>query len=154
MRKRASCLIRLFKKPIAIALLSLFSVHSHATMHKQDVKCLAIAMHKEARGEGREGMLLVGNVVLNRANKHKNGVCSVVYEKGQFSWAKGKKERHTISKASLDLSRWLLVQEEVGKRVDTAKGATFFHNKHVRPMWTRRMQLVKRYKGHLFYKEK
>ena len=93
MRKRASCLIRLFKKPIAIALLSLFSVHSHATMHKQDVKCLAIAMHKEARGEGREGMLLVGNVVLNRANKHKKRVCSVVYEKGQFSWAREKRER-------------------------------------------------------------
>ena len=154
MRKRASCLIRLFKKPIAIALLSLFSVHSHATMHKQDVKCLAIAMHKEARGEGREGMLLVGNVVLNRANKHKKGVCSVVYEKGQFSWVKGKKERHTVSKEALDLSHWLLAQEEVGSRVDTSKGATFFHNKHIRPMWARRMQLVKRYKGHLFYKEK
>ena len=154
MRKRASCLIRLFKKPITIALLSLFSVHSHATMHKQDVKCLAIAMHKEARGEGREGMLLVGNVVLNRASKRKKSVCAVIFERGQFSWVKEKKERHNVSKASLDLSRWLLVQEEAGKRVDTAKGATFFHNKHVRPMWARRMHLVKRYKGHLFYKEK
>ena len=99
-------------------------------------------------------MLLVGNVVLNRTNKRKKGVCSAIFERGQFSWVKEKKERYTVSKEALGLSRWLLVQEEVGERVDTAKGATFFHNKHVRPVWARRMQLVKRYKGHLFYREK
>ena len=47
--------------------------------------CLALAMYWEARGEGRQGMLAVGSVVLNRVRDQRfpNSVCGVVYEGGE-----------------------------------------------------------------------
>ena len=55
-----------------------------------DITLLARIMRAEALGEGSTGMLLVGNVVVNRAKakcppfKKTNTIYSVVYKKGQF----------------------------------------------------------------------
>lgn len=55
-----------------------------------DIVLLARIMRAEALGEGEIGMLLVGNVVVNRviaqcgAFKNVNTVSKVIYQKGQF----------------------------------------------------------------------
>ena len=55
-----------------------------------DVTLLARIMRAEALGEGETGMLLVGNVVVNRAIaqcgafKKVNTISKVIYQKGQF----------------------------------------------------------------------
>lgn len=55
-----------------------------------DVELLARIMRAEALGEGNTGMLLVGNVVVNRAIakcgpfKNQDTISKVVYQKGQF----------------------------------------------------------------------
>ena len=55
-----------------------------------DIDLLARIMRAEALGEGETGMLLVGNVVVNRviakcgAFKNVNTVSKVIYQKGQF----------------------------------------------------------------------
>ena len=57
---------------------------------KSDITLLAKIMRAEALGEGETGMLLVGNVVVNRviaqcgAFKKADTVSKVVYQKGQF----------------------------------------------------------------------
>ena len=56
----------------------------------KELDLLARIMRAEALGEGSTGMLLVGNVVVNRAKaqcppfKKTNTIYSVVYKKGQF----------------------------------------------------------------------
>lgn len=57
---------------------------------KSDINLLAKIMRAEALGEGNTGMLLVGNVVVNRVIakcgpfKKVNTVSKVIYQKGQF----------------------------------------------------------------------
>ena len=61
-----------------------------------EVSLLARLMRSEAVGEGRFGMKLVGNVVINRvvvkclAFKNVNSITKVIYQKGQFSGISGK----------------------------------------------------------------
>lgn len=57
---------------------------------KSDIELLARIMRAEALGEGDTGMLLVGNVVVNRAIaqcgafKKVDTISKVIYQKGQF----------------------------------------------------------------------
>lgn len=53
--------------------------------HEEDaVRCMALNLYWEARSEGREGMLAVGWVVLNRVAhpKFPNTVCGVIQQGG------------------------------------------------------------------------
>ena len=120
-------------------------------------RCVALAMYWEARGEGREGMLAVGSVVLNRVDDERfpNSVCGVVYQGGetppcQFSWwCDGKSDRPTQQSAwlaSLDLARELLSD----RPRDPTKGALFFHNTSVSPSWRR--DRTARIGNHVFYR--
>lgn len=49
---------------------------------------MANVVWHEARGEPLQGKRAVLEVVINRAKAEKSGICSVVFRKGQFSWAK------------------------------------------------------------------
>ncbi len=120
-------------------------------------RCVALAMYWEARGEGREGMLAVGSVVLNRVadRRFPNSVCGVVYEGGetppcQFSWwCDGKSDRPTQEVAwseSLGLAYELLA----ARPKDPTDGALFFHNTSVRPSWRR--ERTARIGDHVFYR--
>lgn len=57
----------------------------------KDLDCMARTMYFEARGESERGMVMVGEVTLNRVKhgKYPSSVCGVVYQKGAFSWTKG-----------------------------------------------------------------
>lgn len=48
--------------------------------------CMTEALYYEARDQGVEGMQAVCNVILNRAVKNKMNVCSVIRQRGQFSY--------------------------------------------------------------------
>ena len=62
------------------------------TYNDSDVELLARIMKSEALGEGDEGMLMVGNVIVNRvvANcdvfKNTRNIYEVVYQKKCFCW--------------------------------------------------------------------
>ena len=120
-----------------------------------DITLLARIMRAEALGEGSTGMLLVGNVVVNRAKaqcppfKKTNTIYSVVYKKGQFEGvgtplfnkSPTKKEKD-LAKACLDYYRkWpatnSLYFKNPGKNVSCPKN--FFG------------PLIGRYKQHCFY---
>ena len=48
--------------------------------------CLTMNVYHESRGEPESGQMAVAYVTLNRAVSQNRDVCSVVYEKSQFSW--------------------------------------------------------------------
>ncbi len=119
--------------------------------------CVALAMYWEARGEGQQGMLAVGSVVLNRVadDRFPNSVCGVVYQGGekppcQFSWwCDGKSDRPTHEAqwaASLSLADELLM----ARTSDPTYGALFFHNTSIRSPWRR--ERTTRIGNHIFYR--
>lgn len=118
--------------------------------------CVALTMYWEARGEGREGMLAVGSVVLNRVadQRFPDSVCEVVQQGGetppcQFSWwCDGRSDRPTHREqwaVSLAVAEELLAT----RPPDPTNGALFFHNTSIRAPW-RRTQ-VARIGNHVFY---
>lgn len=61
-------------------------------------ECLAKNIWYESRGESRLGKTLVANVVRNRTQFGKpfaNTICTVVYQKSQFSWTLNKRKKHS-----------------------------------------------------------
>lgn len=115
----------------------------------EEVKCLALNIFFEARGESNKGKIAVGHVVLNRLNSAKfpDTVCKIVYQKHQFSWVRNipNWRKYIIPMELYDLADDILV----GKYMDVTNGALYFHNKAVKPFSRR---VVARVGGHIFYK--
>jgi spore germination cell wall hydrolase CwlJ-like protein len=119
----------------------------HAEMH-----CLAKNIYYEARGEGYQGMLAVGQVTLNRAKNPQfpSTLCGVVYQKGQFSWTvkrmpKPKSDTFAIAqKAAMDVLN--------GTHNLTNFNALYFHNSGVTPAWSQTKRKIKVIKNHHYYK--
>jgi spore germination cell wall hydrolase CwlJ-like protein len=118
---------------------------------------MALAMYWEARGEGRQGMQAVGEVILNRVadNRFPDTTCAVVYEGGetppcQFSWwCDGRSDRPT------NQTQWALalaLAEELlsGRGEDMTGGALFFHNTSMGKPWQR--QQTAQIGNHVFYR--
>ena len=127
------------------------------------VNILACAMYAEGRGEGEKGMFAIGNVILNRDSSEDfpDGIHSVVYQKGQFTYLKRFsiriKDKDSWEKA-LKVSRKLIYLNENFPELrisnDITHGATFYKRWDVHPKWAKKMIVVYRYKGHVFYKER
>lgn len=119
--------------------------------------CLAQAMYWEARGEGREGMLAVSSVVLNRVEDERfpDTVCGVVYEGGesppcQFSWWCDGKSDEPANEAmwseTLNLAHTVLAT----RPEDPTDGALFYHSTSIRVPWRR--EQTARIGNHIFYR--
>ena len=132
-------------------------VNNISQVDNQAQHCVALAMYWEARGEGHQGMLAVGSVVLNRVedDRFPNSVCGVVHQGGetppcQFSWwCDGKSDRPTNGElwvSSLSLANELLT----ARPSDPTHGALFFHNTSIRSPWRR--DRTARIGNHVFYR--
>lgn len=128
----------------------------------EEIRCLALTIYYEARGEPQIGKLAVGHVVMNRARSgaFPDDVCDVVREGGarrnqcQFSWyCDGLSDRPRDAAAlreSLRLARAIYD----GCTIDPSDGALFFHATSVRPAWRRWAGRGERIGGHMFYRGK
>ncbi|NOX93466.1 MAG: cell wall hydrolase [Gammaproteobacteria bacterium] len=104
----------------------------------KELRCLALNIYFEARGEKAEGQLAVGMVTMNRMkSRHYPGsVCGVVWQKRQFSWTHdGKSDRPTDMRA-WDLAKKIAQVTYLGysklsarsrKALDLTKGALHFY---------------------------
>jgi spore germination cell wall hydrolase CwlJ-like protein len=121
--------------------------------------CLALAMYWEAKSEGRDGMLAVASVVLNRVAhpEFPDTVCGVVKQGGetrpcQFSWwCDGKSDRPTEARAWADATR--IAQIALHRPPsDPTRGALFFHNTSMETPWVRQRQRTVEIGRHIFYR--
>jgi len=123
------------------------------------VRCLALAMYWEARMEGREGMLAVASVVLNRRDhpEFPDTVCGVVTQGGetppcQFSWwCDGKSDLPTEAKAWRQAERLAAEVLERPPR-DRTGGALFFHATSLADPWHVERPRSARIGRHIFYR--
>lgn len=124
-----------------------------------DLYCLALSLYWEARGEGRDGMVAVGSVVLNRMRHESfpDSPCKVVYEGGetppcQFSWWCDGKSDRPRSATSWAKARELAQELLTDPPPDPTEGALFFHSVNIKAPWhierTRTVQIGR----HVYYR--
>lgn len=104
---------------------------------------VASVIYAESRGETERGMRAVAHVIFNRAKEQGKKPCFIVKQPKQF--AKG------IYKPSDPL--WQLARKKVlNPGRDLTNGATYFHNRTVRPYWIKSVNVTFAYREHIFYK--
>jgi spore germination cell wall hydrolase CwlJ-like protein len=115
----------------------------------RDERCLAEVVYREANGEPLLGKIAVAQVVLNRTNHQDfpSTICKVVFEKNQFSWTKGWNGRFKYNQQSLQAARLVITGDFQLEDFN----ALWFHNKSVKPKWSKKLKLVKKIKNHYFY---
>ena len=128
------------------------------------VQCLALTLYWEARSEGRQGMIAVGWVVLNRVqhDKFPDTVCAVVKQGGETPpcawswWCDGRSDRPRNPKAwelAQTLARRLL--HHPPRDPDPTQGALWFHHVSIKkPQWAQVSQRTVRIGKHIFYRER
>ena len=142
---------------------ALQSVHAAKVDH-QSVRCLALNIYYEARGEPAAGQYAVAEVTMNRvaAPRYPARVCDVVYQQnwdpkrkrlvGAFSWTEFKQLPEPKGK---EWAQALEIAEEVYyQRHEPLKlaDATHYHADYIRPRWSRELQPVARIGNHIFYR--
>jgi len=116
---------------------------------------MALNMYQEAGGEGDEGMLAVGWVVLNRLAdpRYPKTIEGIIGQGCQFSWrCDGKSDAPRSEerwRRALDLARTMLAEPPP----DPTGGAISFHATYVAPDW-RGLQRTVQIGNHIFYARK
>ena len=105
--------------------------------------CVADTIYYEARGEGIEGMRAIAHVIYNRASKEGVSPCIIVRRPKQFAVGPSRPE---------DVFWQLAKRISINPGSDITRGATFFHNRSVKPYWIRSLKVSFRFGGHIFYK--
>jgi N-acetylmuramoyl-L-alanine amidase len=105
--------------------------------------CIADTVYYEARGEGEQGMRAVAHVILNRSKEQGVSPCVIVKRPNQF--ARGPSKPHS--------KQWKLAKRiSLNPGWDLTRGATYFHNRSVRPYWIRSLKVTLQLGGHIFYR--
>jgi len=132
---------------------------ARAASLKQERDCLALALYWEARGEGRQGMVAVGWVILNRVHSRDfpGTPCGVVRQGGerppcQFSfWCDGKSDRPRNGR-SWNLAQIISAELLLQPPPDPTGGSLYFHTTGVRPSWMRTQTRTVQIGSHVFYR--
>lgn len=116
-------------------------------------RALALTIYGEARGEGKKGMRMVGEVVMNRVASpvYPNTVCGVVYQKSQFYGIKVVPKEKGLWNTAQEIAEEILEEDVVAYD----HGATHFLNpKAVKsmPRWAKNSRKVDQVGKHAFYK--
>ena len=123
-------------------------------------QCLTEALYFEARGETRQGMYAVAEVILNRrdSGNYPNSVCGVVNQGTgalyacQFTYTcDGRSDRVREQGAWNDVGQ-VAAQMLAGAPRTLTGGATYYHTRGVSPSWARRFQQTAAIGAHLFYR--
>ena len=147
------------------------------------IKCLALNMYHEARGQGSAGLLGVSSVVMNRVRDKRfpNTICGVIYQgptreswktrqtsdpndakfypiknRCQFSWyCDGRSDEPKDKKT---YKRILTIAKSIVYNdinfIDITDGATFYHADYVKPAWAKVKTRTTRIGNHIFYRWK
>ena len=126
----------------------------------RDLECLTQAAYYEARGEGRDGMQAVAQVVLNRVRHpaFPKSVCGVVFQGAgrrigcQFSFTCDGSMRGGVNRGAWDRARDVASKALSGAVYSSVGTATHFHTTGVSPGWRNSLIQVGQVGHHLFYR--
>ncbi len=127
---------------------------SESRVSKSELKCLVDNAFYEARGEGHVGMLLVTQVVLNRAKQSNETYCQTIYKKNQFSWTVMKRLRSIPIETRKEIEVLVLnVHYGLANHVIPShlSHALFYHATYVRPSWFKTRKKLGYWGNHVFY---
>lgn len=121
----------------------------------REIICMSLNIYHEARGTSLANQTGVAHVTRNRHKQRKMSICDVVFERkghsAQFSWSNkpGAKQKR------LEIESWDRAQEIAysvlyTKTHDITKGATYFHEKTIRPVWASRAREKTAIGAHVF----
>ena len=124
----------------------------HARRH-HELRCLAMNIYFEARGESRRGQLAVAAVTLNRKRSphYPDSICGVVWQSRQFSWTQQSVWHRPRNDRAWRFAMKLANQVYHNKVKLPVVSATHFHARYVAPEWSTQMKRVARIGKHLFY---
>lgn len=96
------------------------------------------------------GIEAVASVIMNRAKRANKSVCSIVYERKQFSWVHVTKDKRIKG----DIMNILSTTHKAlsGVLVDVTQGATSYHATYVKPSWAKHMKRTIQINNHIFYR--
>jgi len=128
------------------------------------IKCIALNIYHEARGEPRDGQFAVAHVTLNRARSpdYPDDVCAVVFQRrwhdrrntfvGAFSWTVDAHpdipQESTAWRNAFQVAREAYYSEPPQQ----LKEALFYHADYVNPRWARKKTRIAKIGRHIFYK--
>ncbi|WP_305758464.1 cell wall hydrolase [Brevundimonas sp.] len=126
----------------------------------RDLDCLTQAAYYEARGEGRDGMRAVAQVVLNRVRHgaFPNSVCGVVFQGAgrrtgcQFSFTCDGSMRGRVNRAAWNRARDIASSALSGSVYSAVGNATHFHTTGVAPGWRNSLVRINQVGDHVFYR--
>ena len=145
------------------------------------IKCLAMNMYHEARGQGSAGLLGVSSVVMNRVRDKRfpSTICEVVHQgptreswktrqtldpndakfypiknRCQFSWYCDGRSDEPKDKKTYE--RLLTIATSIVYNkinfIDITDGATHYHADYVKPAWAKVKRRTTRIGDHIFYR--
>jgi N-acetylmuramoyl-L-alanine amidase len=117
-----------------------------------ELQCMAGAIYFEAKGEPLSGQLAVAEVILNRtkSGNFPKSVCSVVTQRGQFSFVRGGQVPSVPSNRQYRTAVAVARVALADSWDSPASDAMYFHARRVTPGWHR--QQVASIGNHIFYR--
>ena len=117
-----------------------------------ELNCLAVGVYYEAKGEPLAGQLAVAEVILDRtaSGRFPRSVCSVIKQRGQFSFVRGGKLPVPPANAAWRKAMAVALVAQKNLWESPVDGALYFHARYVRPSWKR--PRVGAVGNHVFYR--
>ncbi|MEZ5490420.1 MAG: cell wall hydrolase [Gammaproteobacteria bacterium] len=146
---------------ILVSSTSITMTHAQSTSNDTDeTLCFTQNLYFEARSEGREGMIAVGWVVLNRveSDMYPNSVCGVIYDGGErppceFNWWCDGRSDQPTEPESWELANQITRQMLNNPPADPTDGALWFHMDSISvPGWLNSRERTLHLGAHYFYK--
>lgn len=117
-----------------------------------ELNCLAAGIYYEAKGEPLAGQLAVAEVILNRttSGRFPKSVCSVLTQRGQFSFVRGGKIPTPPANAHWRKALAVAMVAQKDLWDSPAEDALYFHARYSRANWKR--PTVATIGNHIFYR--
>lgn len=128
------------------------AAQDHPADADSELRCLAVGVYYESKGEPLAGQLAVAEVILNRASSGRfaRSVCGVLKQRGQFSFVRG-----GVLPTPPNNAQWrraMAVAQVARKDLwdSPVDNALYFHARYVSPGWKR--PRVGTVGNHIFYR--
>ena len=131
---------------IALATTSVTAQTSKAV--SKEILCKAFTVYKEAGAESMAGKRAVLDVIENRMRLRDMKACQIMSQKGQFSFYSHGMKVTAKSVPKKALTDYFIV---ANMRRVLSRDVEYFHNRSVKPKWTKKLKRVARIGGHIFY---